>query len=639
MEKKLKIILCEDNLSDAELVRYTLRKFKFDFELDHVTNRGDFEKYLSENSPDLILSDFNMGQFNGIDALNIAKSTFPLVPFIIVTGTLDEYTAVDTIKAGAWDYVIKENLLRLKPAIDNALKLKQERELKRGAENKLRESEEEYRTLYQNVPVGVFRLNKNGKLMAANSAFLDMFGFESEDMIRELSLSNFFVQENQFEKLEQLLRSTHLIKNFDSILELNDHSFDALLSIKACLQDGEVDYYDCIVQNITELKEIQNELKLAKEKAEESNKLKEIFLANLSHEIRTPLNAIFGFSDLIVDDDIELEQRLGYLKTIKTSSQQLFTVFNDIMDLSLIESGQILLDQDDFVLNEIMEEMLVQYRQKIQSKEKHSLSIDLTPGLKMEQSMIKQDSIRLRQVINNLLSNAVKFSHQGKIEFGYDYLPDKDVLQMFVKDTGVGIPREKRDVIFDSFRQVEETYTRTYGGTGLGLAIAKALVEKMGGDLWFESVVGKGSTFYFTIPYHSDSRSRKNEEIQSTEDTGISNKTILIVEDEEINYLYLEELLHELDLTVLHAINKDECFAILDNEKVDLILMDLRLPGMNGFDITRLIREMNSDVPIIAQTAYSTPQDKDKALKSGCDDFIAKPFTKKEMLGVIQKYL
>ncbi|MBI9033047.1 MAG: response regulator [Bacteroidales bacterium] len=639
MKDKLKIVLCEDNLSDAELVRYTLKKFKFDFELTHVTNRQQYVDYLSDYNPDLILSDFSMGQFNGIDALDIAKKMCPLVPFIIVTGTLDEYTAVDTIKAGAWDYVIKENLLRLKSAIGNALKLREERDLKSEALQKLSVSEHEFRTLYENVPVGVFRLNQNDEISSANSVFLELFGFTSENQLRKFKFSKLFVEKFQHEEIRRKLEAEALVKNYGAKLAYGEHQFDALIGMKANFVEGVSLYYDCIVQNISELKVIQNELKIAKEKAEESNKLKEVFLANLSHEIRTPLNAIFGFSDLIDDEDISLDQKLVYLKTIKSSSKQLFTVFNDIMDLSLIESGQIFLDKNDFILNEVMAEMYSQYQQIIRNKEKRALIIEFKPGLEFGKSIIYQDSIRLRQVINNLLSNAVKFTHQGKIRFGYRFIQEDNALQFFVEDTGVGIPKEKRDLIFESFRQVEETYTRNYGGTGLGLSIAKALVEKMGGTISFESTVGKGSSFYFTIPFNSEIVNDKIATSVEPKSVLFVEKTILVVEDEEINFLYLEEVLTEINVTVLHAVNHSECFAILKDEKVDLILMDLRLPGVNGFEITELIRKTDKNIPIIAQTAYSAPEDKRKALQVGCNDYISKPFTRRELVAVVEKFI
>lgn len=385
-------------------------------------------------------------------------------------------------------------------------------------------------------------------------------------------------------------------------------------------------------ESMERVQDINSELQKAKEKAEESDKLKSAFLANMSHEIRTPMNGIIGFSNMLIDDGLSEEKRSAYANIIIESSQQLLTIVNDILDISKIETGQVKINIEDFNVNDTIIEMFSFYKPKATEK-----GILLLPekGLNDNHSIVSTDKAKLNQVLNNLLSNALKFTHQGHIKFGYIVI--NNTLEFYVKDTGIGIPKEFHDKIFERFRQAESNLTRQYGGTGLGLSISKNLVELLDGQIWFESTEGKGSTFYFSIPFKPAQSAYESSKQDNEQDEGKGKSTILIAEDEEINYLFLEEILSELELKIIHAKNGLEAVDLCKtNPDIELVLMDIKMPEMNGLEATRLIKEMNQDLPIIAQTAYAMETDKEKAFEIGCNGYLSKPINKNELLKLIR---
>ncbi|MFO7655552.1 MAG: PAS domain S-box protein [Bacteroidales bacterium] len=373
----------------------------------------------------------------------------------------------------------------------------------------------------------------------------------------------------------------------------------------------------------------------AKEKAEESDRLKLAFLANISHEIRTPMNGILGFLDLLKRPNLNDGQKEKFIAVVNQSGQRLLATINDIVEISKIESGLIELQNTKTSIEEIMDYHYEFFKHQALATHLTFKRKDTVFGQK---ALVIADKYKLNGILTNLLSNALKFTHQGGIEFG-NYIKDKELV-FYVKDTGIGIPPERAISIFDRFVQAEQGLTRQYEGSGLGLSIAKAYIEIMKGKIWVESEITKGSIFYFTIPYNPVNN---QPEAEVAETLTLKNRkgkiTLLLAEDDETSYKYLDYVLQNEGFNILHTVNgKDTVKAVKENPSISLVLMDIKMPGMNGLDATREIREFNREIPIIAQTAHALSGDKDKAIEAGCNDYISKPINADELMKLIARH-
>jgi signal transduction histidine kinase len=392
-----------------------------------------------------------------------------------------------------------------------------------------------------------------------------------------------------------------------------------------------------LLDSYNRIKQINIELQDAKEKAEESERLKSAFLANMSHEIRTPLNGIVGFSELLNDTELDNDKRALYINTVNNCSQQLLSIVNDILDISMIETGQVYVRKKSTNLNQLLNELYEQFR--IEAENKYLKLILRVPDATNRIS-IKTDDEKLIQILNNLLSNAVKFTHEGTIEFGYQILDQKALF--FVKDTGIGIAPYMQRAIFERFIQSDLSDTREYGGNGLGLSIAKSYVELLKGKIWLESEVNEGSIFYFTIPTTIEESQTDNPPINKPIGyiPDMSGKTILIVEDDDTNYMLLEEVLGDHNARLLRASDGQEAIRMCrDHTEIDLILLDLKLPNLDGFKAAPIIKDIRPELPIIAQSAYAFAEEKQRALDAGCDAFVPKPIDFNSIASVLNEYI
>ncbi len=386
-------------------------------------------------------------------------------------------------------------------------------------------------------------------------------------------------------------------------------------------------------ENIDKISVINQELTTAKIKAEESDNLKSAFLANMSHEIRTPMNGIIGFSDMLANPNLKKEKQIQFIKIIQDCSNQLLTLIDDLIDIAKIESNQIKINISPTCLNDVLFEVYSLYKSKI-----NPLNIELCflPGLVDDKSHVNTDVIRLKQIIINLMNNAIKFTNKGQIKFGY--VQRNELIEFFIEDTGIGIEKEFHKIIFDRFRQVDYTEKRKFGGTGLGLSISKSLVTLLGGTIWVDSIPNQKTTFYFTIPYEIVNKiDGAAKRIISSEQPMFDRLiTILIAEDEIVNYLFFEEIFSDMNVKTIHAQNGEEAIkAIHSNPEIDIVLMDMKMPVMNGIDATCEIKKIKKNIPIIAQTAYALSADKIKAMEAGCDDYITKPINTKQLINKI----
>ncbi len=398
-----------------------------------------------------------------------------------------------------------------------------------------------------------------------------------------------------------------------------------------------------ILDDLTERKEMERQLEAAKLKAEEADQLKTAFLANMSHEIRTPMNAIIGFSDLLINDAIKEKERKEYLKLIQKSGNNLLKIIDDIIDVAKIESKQLKVRPTECKLSEIFNELSSIFQNAIHKINKPNIELIQNIDDSENDLVIKTDAGRLKQVFNNLISNAIKFTDKGYIEFGYKQLDEKHVY-FFVRDTGIGIPQEKQEEIFKRFVQVEDNYTKDYGGTGLGLTITKNIVNLLGGDIWVNSEIGKGSTFYFFLPSQFEKESTLDKpKIKFSipnKKVSLKNHTILIAEDEETNFLYLHEILKRNGAKIIWGKNGLETINLIEaNSNIDLVLMDIKMPEINGLEAIKYIKAIRPDLPIIAQTAFVMDDDKELCIRAGCVDFISKPIKGNKLIEIINKYL
>lgn len=380
-----------------------------------------------------------------------------------------------------------------------------------------------------------------------------------------------------------------------------------------------------------------DELKKAKEKAEESDQLKSSFLANMSHEVRTPMNGIMGFSQFLKDPDLTHENKLRYIAIINESCQQLLVIIEDILEISKLETGQLELMNEEFDVGEIAETV---YNNHCELCKQKGLELNYIHEL-TENKLLFSDKGKVTKILTNLLSNAIKFTHEGHIELKVK--DQGDNIEFSVKDTGIGIEENIKEKIFERFRQAELTMSRTYGGTGLGLAIVKGYADIMNGEIDVDSILGVGSTFYFKIPYKAGSILKIDMDTTENLDPVVrfDHASVLIAEDEEINFQYLKRVFNNIGIeNIIRAHNGQEAIDICNkNKNIDLIMMDLKMPIIDGFEATRKIKSTNSKIPIIAQTALVISGDRQKTIEAGCDDYIAKPIDYDSLLGLIEKYI
>ncbi len=373
-----------------------------------------------------------------------------------------------------------------------------------------------------------------------------------------------------------------------------------------------------------------NKLKKAKEKAEESDQLKSSFLANLSHEIRTPMNSIIGFSELLEMKDLQDSQREHYTQIIRRSGDYLLSIINDIIEISHIESGQV-----ELKITEINPD---NFLQDIYSTLKFSFSVNNNLNFILEKpsdeipGKILIDEVKLKQILINLLNNAFKFTEEGEICFGC-YLQDEFQLTFFVKDTGIGIEKNDQEVIFERFRQIEKKHKPAGGGSGLGLAIIKAYTDLMGGSIHVNSIPGKGSTFTVTLPFRLPKElNTYNRSENMIQNMNIKESFILIAEDEDVNWFLLEQILSPNNYKLIRAVNGREAVELCKkNDDIDLVLMDIKMPEMDGYDALKEIRQFKPALPVIAQTAYALPSDVER-LKNSFSDYITKPINRHLLL-------
>jgi PAS domain S-box-containing protein len=487
--------------------------------------------------------------------------------------------------------------------------------------------------------------NHNNKIIFVNNAFCNTYGYKGEEIIgKDISILR-SPEYKEFSPEKILSDTINGGWNGELINVRKDGSeFPIELSTSHIKdENGNPIALIGIAVDITDRRRVQQELIHAKEKAEESDRLKSAFLANMSHELRTPLNAIIGFSGLIIDTGPN-QDTIPYSQIILKSGQHLLSLVEDIFDITMIETGQLKVNYEKADIISIMEEVRdIMYGERIREN-KTGIKINLNLDGVGNQKYLVTDIRKLKQILLNLLKNALKFTDYGSIEYGYTVIdePEKSIFQFYVRDTGIGIDKKYHNAIFNIFRQIDDTHTRKFGGMGIGLSIAKKTVELLGGKIWVESESSVGSVFYFTIPVLPDKEKKDSKEGVKVKimAKNFPGKTILIAEDEESNFDFMKILLTRMKIRVLWAKNGREAVNLCETDpSIDLVLMDIKMPLLNGYEATKLIKLKRPDLPVIAQTAYAMISDKQEADEAGCNGYLSKPIKINQITEILESFL
>ena len=511
---------------------------------------------------------------------------------------------------------------------------------RKKAEEALIVSEDKFKYIFDNSLVGKSLTLPTGEI-EVNKAFCDMVGYSPEELKNkkwehishpdDLDLTNEAIRSILSYEIDSARFTKRFIHKDGSVVWVD------LSSSLRRDKEGTPLYFMTSMVNISERIRTEQELIIAKEHAEESDRIKSAFLANLSHEIRTPMNGILGFIELLKIPNLGGDEKELYIGLIEQGGKRLLNLMNDLINISRIDAGEKFKSLTFCDIYKKFEYMSDLFGDAAKQKGLVLLSAN---KLAPDQYMIKTDVQKLDTILTNLVTNAIKFTKNGSIEFGCEKL--EQCYQFFVRDTGIGIDPKLRDIIFDRFRQGSDSFTRLYEGAGLGLSISKAYVEMLGGRIWVESEFGNGSTFYFTLPIYLENEDEPlidTVALSQNEAVIAKNIKILIVEDDDVSMNYMEIVLSGLCNEVLQAKNGYEAVEIYrNNQNISLIIMDMRMPVMDGYEATRQIRKINKDVVIIAQTAFALEGDKDKSLMAGCTDYFPKPLRKKILQNILHKY-
>ncbi|MFS0513836.1 response regulator [Nostoc sp. UIC 10607] len=644
----LRFLLLEDSLLDAELVQVILTEGGINCELIRVETGADFLAALEKETFDLILADYALPSFDGISALEIARNRSPEIPFIFVSAALGEELAIEALKNGATDYVLKQRLGRLVPSVQRALREAKERRERQQAEESLQKSEAKYRRIVDTSYEGIWMIDSQSQTEFVNQRLCEMLGYPAEEILGR-SMFDFIEQIDGVaaqEKVEWHKREGSDLK--EGRLRCKDGSYIwALISAKAIFSEqNEFLGAIAMLTDISDRKRTESErdrlLQLeqrAREEAEAANRIKDEFLAVLSHELRSPLNPILGWAKLLQSrkfDDISLKKAL---ETIERNAKLQAQLIEDLLDVSRILQGKLNLNMIPVNLASTIEAAMETVRLAAEAK---TIQIETTLDLK---GKVLGDSARLQQVFWNLLSNAVKFtSAGGKVNVQLECI-DAHV-QITVSDTGKGIHPDFLPHVFDYFRQGDGTTTRKFGGLGLGLAIARHLVEMHGGTVWGQSLgEDQGAIFTVRLPLLKESVTIDDDPNADSSTAVFASSPlmgiqILIVDDNADTRDFFSFVLEQFGAIVTAVASGDEALQALTQSKPDILLSDIGMPEMNGYMLIKQVRALEAEaggkkIPAIALTAYAGEINQQQALQAGFQQHIVKPVAPEELLMAI----
>lgn len=649
MDSKIKILLIDDDEVDRTVVKRALKGTELDYTITECEDAELVVDLLKDQEFDCVFLDYLLPGTDGLVLLRKLRAEGIGTPIVIITSQGDEKIAVDMMKAGATDYVIKTHLNAhsITQILRNAIRL-QEIEMQRiQTELALKESEARLAEAQRISKLGNWECNYNDRSFYWSVEMYRIFNKDPKNYTPTLEniFENFHPDDRK--AIKDMLKRASEGEEFKLDFRFNTPGESQKYGNTQGHMVFDADRRPLkiigTVQDITDRKRVEQELIKAKQLTEETSRTKEQFLANMSHEIRTPMNAIIGFARLLLKENLTSEQK-KYIEAIYNSGENLLVVVNDILDFSKISSGKMKLEEAPFSLSEVVNNIMEMFWLK--AKEKNIIfSSEIENDVPLS---LVGDSVRLTQVLINLLSNAFKFTEHGYIYLNIRQLEQNDhfvELQYTIEDTGIGIPEDKLESIFDSFTQATSSTTRRFGGTGLGLTIVKNIVELQSGHIKVMSKEGKGSTFIITCKYKKNNAAEQSETLL-TNSSDIENYTellrgvkVLIVEDNHLNQLLAKAVLTKANCIVDIAENGLIAIEKLKIKQFDIVLMDIQMPEMDGYEATKHIRTLSekplADIPIIAMTAHALHTEVEKCLGIGMNDYISKPFKTKDLYGKI----
>ncbi|MFN3529798.1 MAG: response regulator [Bacteroidia bacterium] len=644
----IRILLVDDDEVDRMAFERTLRKTDLFVELDMAENAMDGLRLAQEKAYDCMFIDYLMPGADGISLLKQLRESGIQTSVVVLTSQGDEKIAVEMMKAGAFDYFPKSEVSpdKVGTLLRQVTLLGQVEKQRLQAETALRENERLLDIVFNATTVGISLTNEKGDFVRLNKAFCDILGWKLDELIG-FSFSKLFRDEFRAEalKIHRSFLGGKILPPEEWVLKRRDGQKIHLSVSNSLYNDDQGNrFVVSVINDITEKKKAEADLLEAKQAAELAAHAKAEFLSNMSHEIRTPMNAVIGLTELLLQGT-EPEMNRKYLESIKYSADNLLVIINDILDFSKIESGKIHLERINFSIRNTVDQLIKTLSYKAEEKGLKLIS-DISADVP---AVLIGDPFRLNQILLNLSGNALKFTREGEVTIRIRVVEREASnckLNIEVIDTGIGIPDEKLDAIFESFTQAYTDTTRLFGGTGLGLAISRNLARLQVGDIRVQSEVGKGSTFRIEIPYEISLQQSMDAEQSSITRVAkdLSGKVILLVEDNKMNQFVAQQILKRWKAEVITAENGKIAVELIQQHPIDLVLMDLQMPIMGGYEATALIRNggaglENKWIPIVAMTADAFQETKIKVIEHGMNGFVTKPLDQDDFYSKIKQAL
>lgn len=634
MKDKLHILVIEDDELDRMIIKRALEGADSNIGIVFADSMENGKKAVTGHTYDCIFIDYNLPGGNGLEMMKYIREAGNNSPIIVVTSQGDERIAVEIMKNGATDYITKNMLTAesLKQILRHIFRLTESEGERTRFQKALLNTQKTLQTVVANAPVILFSIDNDGILTMLEGKGISEFDLdrksyliaETADTDRTLPISPSALKESLSGKdVKDIIKRNGKFYEVTYSPMLNH--FDEIIGVMGVATD------------VTLHKLAEEQLLTEKSVAEETARIKQQFLANMSHEIRTPMNGIIGLADIMLRTKLDEEQK-KYMQSIINCSDNLLVIINDILDLSKIDAGRMAIEKTPFCLNDIIDNSLSMFSR---SALKKNIKFTVNCSENVPRFLIG-DSVRLSQVLNNLVDNAIKFTPSGEVTVNISCAietHDNASLVFTVKDTGIGIPKENRQTIFESFTQARSDTARKFGGTGLGLTIVKKLLEMQGGSIVMDSIEGTGTVFTFNISYPKATE----KEIENHQRTSsvlavpdLSNLHVLIAEDNEMNRLIVQKHFNDWKIKYKVAVNGKEVIELAKQHTFDLILMDIQMPMVDGYDATKIIRSTlpaeKAKVPIVAVTAHASSTERTKCLEAGMNDYLSKPFRSEDLL-------